>query len=225
VVDTDTDEIPDNDASPTIVRKKGRAGSAIGSAVHATLEFIDFADPVDLDALVAHQCELHAIADAADTVIALVRSALSSDAAGLAVAYPSYREIYVGAPLGNVMVEGYIDMLVQTPDGLVIIDWKTDSASSPKEIDAKLAAYELQGATYAVALEASTGIDVVDCRFVFCKASGAIEKSVVDLAGAKQRVRDAVTAGVIQPTVASSTSTAGVLAPTDTTVQPRLFND
>ena len=200
VVDTDTDELPGDDAGPTLVRKKGRAGSAIGSAVHATLEFIDFANPVDLEALVARQCELHAITDVADTVLALVRSALSSDAARLAVEHPTYRELYVGAPLGNVMVEGYIDMLVHTPDGLVIIDWKTDSATSPKEIDAKLAAYELQGASYAVALEASTGLDVVDCRFVFCKASGAIEKSVVDLAGAKQRVRDAVAAGVIQST-------------------------
>ena len=225
VADTDTDELLDNDSSPTIVRKKGRAGSAIGSAVHATLEFIDFADPVDLDALVTRQCELHAITDAVDTVTALVRSALGSDAAGLAVEYPSYRELYVGAPLGNVMVEGYIDLLVQTPDGLVIIDWKTDSASSPKEIDAKLAAYELQGATYAVALEESTGIDVVDCWFVFCKASGAIEKSVVDLAGAKQRVRNAVTAGPIQSEVSSSSSVVGSAGTTGTTVQPRLFND
>jgi ATP-dependent helicase/nuclease subunit A len=87
-------------------------------------------------------------------------------------------------------------LLVQTPDGLVIIDWKTDSASSPKEIDAKLAAYELQGATYAVALEESTGMDVVECRFVFCKAHGAIERSVVDLTAAKQRVRDALAAGL-----------------------------
>ena len=143
--DDDSDTIVETD-QPTIVRKKGRAGSAIGSAVHATLEFIDFGDPHDLDALVARQCELHAINDAVDTVAALVRSALASEAVDLARRHPSYRELYVGAPLGGVMIEGYIDLLVNTPDGLVIVDWKTDSASSPKEIDAKLAAYELQGA-------------------------------------------------------------------------------
>lgn len=197
VPDSDTDDLAPEADQPTIIRKKGRAGSAIGSAVHATLEFIDFDDPHDLDALVARQCELHAIIDAADTVAALVRSALGSGAAVLARRHPSFRELYVGAPLGNVMIEGYIDLLVQTPEGLIIIDWKTDAVSSPREIDAKLAAYELQGATYAVALEESTGIDVVDCRFVFCRASGAIERSVVDLTGAKQRVRETVAAGLV----------------------------
>ena len=52
-----------------------------------------------------------------------------------------------------------------------------------------IVAYELQGAAYAVALEESTGMTVVDCRFVFCRPSGAIERRVVDLDGAKTRVR------------------------------------
>ena len=210
--DSDTTLATDESSGPTIVRKKGRAGSAIGSAVHATLEFVDFDEPGDLDALVRRQCELHAIVDHVDTVGALVRSALSSDAVALARANTAFRELYVGAPLGDVMIEGYVDLLVQTPDGLVIVDYKTDSASSPAEIDAKLAAYELQGAAYAVALEESTGLDVVDCRFVFCKPSGAIERSVVDLAGAKQRVRDTVAAG-LQP---ASGSASGEAVSTDT---------
>jgi len=219
--DDDTASAAGESSGPTIVRKKGRAGSAIGSAVHATLEFVDFDEPGDLDALVQRQCELHAIADYVDTVGALVRSALNSDAVALARTNTAFRELYVGAPLGDVMVEGYVDLLVQTPDGLVIIDYKTDSASSPAEIDAKLAAYELQGAAYAVALEESTGLEVVDCRFVFCKASGAIERSVVDLAGAKQRVRDTVAAG-LQPAPGSA---SGKAVSIDTMMQPSLFSD
>ena len=219
--DDDTASANDESSGPTIVRKKGRAGSAIGSAVHATLEFVNFDEPRDLDALVKHQCDLHAIADYVDTVGALVRSALSSDAVALARANTAFRELYVGAPLGDVMVEGYVDLLVQTPHGLVIIDYKTDSASSPAEIDAKLAAYELQGAAYAVALEESTGLDVIDCRFVFCKANGAIERSVVDLAGAKQRVRDTV-AVRLQPAPDLS---SGEAVSIDTIMHPRLFSD
>ena len=235
VTDTDTDQLPaESDSTTTIVRKKGRAGSAIGSAVHATLEYIDFDNPADLDPLIARQCELHAIPDATDTVTALVRSALDSAAFDLARRHESFRELYVAAPLGDLMIEGYIDLLVQTPDGLVIIDWKTDSALSPKEIDAKLAAYELQGATYAVALEESTGMDVVECRFVFCKAHGAIERSVVDLTAAKQRVRDALAAGLTaggftqsdEGTAGDQVGSVGFAAPrTDTTSQPSLFND
>ena len=219
--DDDAPSANDDSSGPTVVRKRGRAGSAIGSAVHATLEFVDFDESGDLDALVQRQCELHAIVDHVDTVGALVRSALSSDAVALARTSTAFRELYVGAPLGDVMVEGYVDLLVQTPEGLIIIDYKTDSASSPAEIDAKLAAYELQGAAYAVALEESTGLDVVDCRFVFCKVGGAIERSVIDLAGAKQRVRDTVAAG-LQPV---SRSASGPAVSIDTITQPSLFSD
>lgn len=197
MVDTDDDSAgAAADSGPTIVRKKGRAGSAIGSAVHAALEFVDFDDPSGLAALAARQCDLHAITDAVDTVTDLADSALRSDAVGLARGNESYRELYVAAPLGDVMVEGYVDLLIQTPEGLVIVDYKTDTASSPREIDAKLAAYELQGAAYAVAIEESTGLEVVDCRFVFCKSGSAIERSVDDLEGAKQRVRAAVSRGI-----------------------------
>jgi ATP-dependent helicase/nuclease subunit A len=87
------------------------------------------------------------------------------------------------------LIEGYVDLLIETDDGLVVVDYKTDEVRSEADVDAKLAGYELQGAAYAVALEASTGLRVVECRFVFCRPSGAIERSVADLAQAMQRVR------------------------------------
>ncbi|MFK7918170.1 MAG: UvrD-helicase domain-containing protein [Ilumatobacter sp.] len=177
--------------APT-VRRKGRAGSSIGRAVHATLEHVDFDHPSNVRELAQRQCDLEAITDHLDTVEALVRSALESTAVALARAHRSHRELYVAAPLGDITVEGYVDLLVQTPDGLVIVDYKTDTATTPAALDAKVAAYELQGAAYAVALEAATGLDVIDCRFVFCNTGGAIERSVDDLAGAKDRVRAAV---------------------------------
>lgn len=176
----------------TIVRRKGRAGSSIGRAVHATLEVIDFDDPSNLRELVDRQCDLESIPEHADTVDALVRSALASDAVALGRNFVTYRELYVGAPLGGVTVEGYVDLLIRTPEGLVIVDYKTDTASSEAAIDAKVAAYELQGATYAVALETTTGLPVVDCRFVFCMKGKAVERSVADLEGAKDRVRRTV---------------------------------
>ncbi len=184
---TDTGAVP-------IVRRKGRAGSSIGRAVHATLELIDFGDLDALRAMIERQCDLESIMEHVETVEALVRSALESDAVALARANTVYRELYVGAPLGDVMVEGYVDLLIRTPEGLVIVDYKTDTASTPSQVDAKVVAYELQAATYAVALEATTGIPVIDARFVFCQTGNAIERSVADLDAAKQRVRDAVSA-------------------------------
>ncbi|MFT6291058.1 MAG: ATP-dependent exoDNAse (exonuclease V) beta subunit [Ilumatobacter sp.] len=182
----------ENGGDKTLVRRKGRAGSSIGRAVHATLEVIDFDDPSNLRELVDRQCDLESIPEHGDTVDALVRSALASEAVGLGREHVTYRELYVGAPLGGITVEGYIDLLIRTPGGLIIVDYKTDTVSSEAAIDAKVAAYELQGATYAVALETTTGLSVVDCRFVFCMKGKAVERSVADLDGAKERVRRAV---------------------------------
>jgi ATP-dependent helicase/nuclease subunit A len=173
-----------------VIRRKGRAGSAIGRAVHNTLEYLDFANPGDVEQQVARQCDLELIPELSETVLALVQSALGSEAVRLAVEYKAYKEIYVAAPLGETMVEGYVDLLIETPDGLIIVDYKTDSARTKAEVDKKLAAYELQGASYAVVLEESTGMKVIDCRFVFCNTGGTIERSVVDLDAAKQRVRN-----------------------------------
>ena len=174
---------------PVAPRRRGRAGTAIGRAVHATLQFVDLAALVGLEAQAAHQADLEAVPEHADLVAAMARSALSSEAVQLAVKSVSHREIYVGAPVGDRVIEGYIELLVETPDGLVIVDYKTDTVASEADVDAKLAAYELQGAAYAVALEVSTGLPVVDCHFVFCRPSGAIERRVADLAAAKDRVR------------------------------------
>jgi ATP-dependent helicase/nuclease subunit A len=119
----------------------------------------------------------------------MVRSALASDALELARRHPHHKELYVAAPIGERVVEGYVDLLVETPGGLVVIDYETDTVASEAEVDAKLDHYELQGAAYAVALEATTGARVAECRFVFCRPRGAIERSVDDLDAARQRVR------------------------------------
>ncbi len=195
-VDDDTTGVDDGDdgVRAPIMRRKGRAGSSIGRAVHATLEFVDFDHHGDLTALVERQCDLESIGEHVDTVEKLVRSALESDAVELARNNRVYREMYVSTQLGDVMVEGYIDLLIHTADGLVIVDYKTDTATTEAAVDAKVAAYELQGAAYAVALEVATGLSVVDCRFVFCRSGQAIERSVADLASAMQRVRESVSA-------------------------------
>ena len=182
-------EAPGDEVTVTSHRR-GRAGTAIGRATHATLQVLDLADPRDVEQQVRKQCDVESIPERFDTVLAFVRSALGSDAVRQAVANPHHKEIFVAAPVGDRVIEGYIDLLIETPAGLVVVDYKTDSASSPSEIDARLTYYSLQGASYAVALEEATGLDVVDCRFVFCKRSGAVERSVTDLPAAMQHVRD-----------------------------------
>ncbi len=102
----------------------------------------------------------------------------------------------MNAPLGDRIIEGYVDLLIETPEGLVVVDYKTDTVNTPAEINAKLTTYELQAATYAVALEIVTGVPVRDCRFVFCRTGGAIERSLKDLPDAMARVRHTLTGSV-----------------------------
>jgi ATP-dependent helicase/nuclease subunit A len=178
-------------AAPAVpARRRGRAGTAIGRAVHATLQLVDLHRPVTLEAEAARQAQIEAVPEHADTVAALVASALRSATVRSAERY--HREVYVAAPVGDQVLEGYVDLLVETPEGLVVVDYKTDTVRSDAEIDEKLAAYRLQGAAYAVAVEVVSGVPVVGCRFVFCRAGGAIERDIADLPEAMAAVRRAL---------------------------------
>ncbi|MEZ5236672.1 MAG: UvrD-helicase domain-containing protein [Acidimicrobiales bacterium] len=181
--------IPGAPVAPTPFRRRGRAGTAIGRAVHATLQLVDLRNPQHVRAHVEQQCTIEAIEELADTVEAFVRAALDAPAVRLAATLAHHKELYVAAPLGGRVIEGYVDLLVETADGLVIVDYKTDGVRSEADVDAKLDHYELQAAAYAAALEAATGLVVHECRFVFCRAGGAIERTVRDLPGAVGRVR------------------------------------
>jgi len=188
------DDRSDQPVEPLVGRRRGRTGSAIGSAVHGVLQLIDLTNPANTHDLVVQQCEIEGIADRTGIVRRLVEAALSSAAVQTAAEHPHHKELFVAAPIDSRLIEGYVDLLVETPDGLVVVDYKTDSVRTEEDVDNKLAAYELQAAAYAVALEAVTGQPVIDCGFVFCTATGAIERSVASLDDAKQRVRTTIAA-------------------------------
>jgi len=171
------------------VRRRGRTGSSIGSAVHAVLQLADLAAPAGLDELVRQQCDAHGIPDHTGIVHRLIGAALGSEAVALAAQHNHFKELFVTAPVHGRTIEGYVDLLVETPDGLIIVDYKTDAVRSEEDVDAKLRAYELQAAAYAVALEIVTDTPVIDCQLVFCTASGAIERSIQQLDQVKDRVR------------------------------------
>ncbi|HUP85791.1 MAG TPA: UvrD-helicase domain-containing protein [Acidimicrobiales bacterium] len=174
--------------------RRGRAGTAVGRAVHAVLQFVDpGADDIDASVreLATQQAHVEVVPDAVDTIVSLARAALAAPSVRAAhAAERRWRELYVAAPIGDRAVEGYIDLLYERPDGgLVLVDYKTDAIRSEADADAKVERYALQTAAYAVAVEVSTGLSVTEARLVFCRAAGAIERVVPDLDGAKARVR------------------------------------
>jgi ATP-dependent helicase/nuclease subunit A len=104
-----------------------------------------------------------------------------------------WREVPVAAVVDGVTVEGFVDLLVETLEGLVVVDYKTDQVPTDDELDAAMDRYRPQGAAYALALERALGSRVARCVFVFARRRHAVEREVDDLPAAmaevEQRVR------------------------------------
>jgi ATP-dependent helicase/nuclease subunit A len=185
-----------DDVEPDVVDdrppwRRGRAGTAIGRAVHAVLQTVDLATGADLDVIARAQAFAEGVPDRADEVRALAASVLDAPTVQHATGagWPCWRELPVGALVDGVLVEGFVDLLVRTPDGLVVVDYKTDAAPDDAALDAAAAHYTPQGAAYALALEHVLHEHVVRCVFVFARPTQAVERTVNDLPAAVQSVR------------------------------------
>lgn len=172
--------------------KKGRYGTAVGRAVHAVLQTVDLATGEGLDKLARAQAAAEGVASRRADVARLARAGLDTEVARAAAASRHWRELWVAAPGAGRLVEGYIDLLYESPDGLVVVDWKTDRVESDDDTAALLARYRLQGAGYAAAVEAVTGQPVARVVFGFLRPEGAVEADLPDLPAAIKEVRQAV---------------------------------
>ncbi len=124
----------------------------------------------------------------ASEVEARVWAALNSSTFELARAHPARRELAVGIPTGTGTIEGFIDLCIESPDGLIVVDYKTDRVADD-ELDRFAAAYRIQLAAYALMLETVASRPVVDCRLLLLRSGDAIELSIADLGAAVNDVR------------------------------------
>ncbi|CAN5522796.1 hypothetical protein BH20ACT2_BH20ACT2_24030 [soil metagenome] len=178
---------------------KGRYGTAVGRAVHGVLQVVDLADGLSdragLDAAVAVQCQAEAVPEEAGRVRALVEAALGSDVVRAAATRPHWREVYACTPVGDRLLEGYVDLLYRSDDGLVVVDHKTAATDDPAELDRRVAGYCLQGAAYALAVGQATAEPVVRVTFLFLTPAGAVERDLTDLPAAVADVQRLVRTG------------------------------
>ena len=174
--------------------RRGRAGTSIGRAVHAVLQTIDLATGEGLEDTARAQATAEGIPGRESEVVELVQAALASNAVNEAIASGRFwREVYVAGDVDGVVIEGFVDLLYETPEGLVIVDYKTDSARDEQDVDAAMERYAAQGAAYALALQqAMPGRKVAKCVFVFVRPK--TERAITDLAAAIVEVRGDVTA-------------------------------
>ncbi|MDP9401965.1 MAG: UvrD-helicase domain-containing protein [Actinomycetota bacterium] len=165
-------------------------GSSIGRAVHATLQSVDLARGIGLADIAAAQAAAEGVPSAVTDIESMTRAALSSRSVREAVRHRHWRELYVAAPVGPLTLEGFVDLLYETPEGLVVVDYKTDAVTTEAEMTVAVARHRLQGAAYAVALEAALGRPVNACRFVFVSGGVAREREIADLPAAMAEVRE-----------------------------------
>ncbi|MGH9097194.1 MAG: UvrD-helicase domain-containing protein, partial [Acidimicrobiales bacterium] len=179
---TATDD-PDIDRPPW---RRGRAGTSIGRAVHAVLQTVDLATGAEVDRLAGTQAVAEGIDSRGREIARLVRAALGSEIVGEAVGGGRYwREMYIGAPATDEpdgpVIEGIIDLLIETPDGYTVVDYKTDSVGDDEELTRAMHRYRFQGATYSLAVERALGRPVSRCVFLFLRGESAIQREVPDL--------------------------------------------
>ena len=174
--------------------RRGRAGTSVGRAVHAVLQTVDLATGDGLDATARAQALAEGIPQREAEIRALARSVLQSSTVRGAVTGGRYwREVPVAAIVEGVTVEGFVDLLIETLEGLVVVDYKTDQTPTDDEVDAAMERYRAQGAAYALALERALGAPVARCVFVFARRRRPVERAVEDLPAAIAAVERRVT--------------------------------
>ena len=145
----------------------GRAGSNVGRAVHAVLQTIDLATGDDIPHRASAQAVVEGVADREADIARYARAAVDSNIVKRAVASGRlWREVPVAVGLGQGSLHGFIDLLFEENDGLVVVDYKTDSVTGP-EARSAVERYRLQGGAYAHAIQQATGRTVKEVVFLY----------------------------------------------------------
>ncbi len=163
--------------------RKGRGGSNLGRAVHSVLQTIDLEAGENLDKICRSQADAEGIPGREKEVARLVRKALEMPAVRRAVKSGRYyRELFFGLPYQNRQIEGFIDLLFEEGESLVIADYKTD-VNYDLDDPVKAEQYRLQAGVYALAVEELAGKTVSEVILIFL-VSGK-EESLIDVKGLK----------------------------------------
>ena len=168
--------------------RRGRAGTSVGRAVHAVLQSIDLATGDGVEHRARAQAVAEGVPDREDEIARLAQVAVQSDIVRRAVASQRiWREVPVAAPVGDGSLHGFIDLLFEEENGLVVVDYKTDAVTDAQfpEVTQR---YRLQGGAYAHAIAQITGKPVKEMVFLYLQPER--EEPLSDLAAAMVDARE-----------------------------------
>ena len=147
------------------------------------------------------------IANRKSEVKNLINSTLKAKCVQQAAQSDHWKEIYVGAPIikldtlsdaandassNSIVLNGYIDLLYRTNEGLVVVDYKTDDTHNNENWENKIKHYKQQVAAYALVVEKATDEQVASCVLVFARAGQTPQEILLaseELSATKQEVR------------------------------------
>ncbi len=162
--------------------RRGRAGTSVGRAVHAVLQAIDLATGEGIADRARAQAAAEGVPEREGEIAALARVAVDSKVVKRAVASGRYwREVPVAAAVGGGSLHGFIDLLFEEGEELVVVDYKTDAVSAEEASDA-MGRYRLQGGAYAHSIGQVTGKRVREVVFLYLQPRR--EERLEDFAGA-----------------------------------------
>ena len=174
----------DSGAEDMHASRRGRGGAALGRAVHAVLQSIDLETGDGIDATARAQAAAEGIPQLQSEVAALASTAVNSDIVRRAVSSGRYwREALVAAPIGEGVLEGFIDLLFEEDGKLVVVDYKTDNINANAAEYIANNRYREQAGSYALITERATQKPVKDVVFLFLRPKS--EQSMEDLESLK----------------------------------------
>ena len=151
--------------------RRGRAGTSVGRAVHAVLQSADLGTGDGIAERARAQAAAEGVPGREQEIAGLCQTAVESGIVKRAVASGRYwREVPVAVGTGGGSLHGFIDLLFEEADGLVVVDYKTDSVSTEGASEA-VQRYRLQGGAYAHALQQLTGRPVREVVFLYLQPS------------------------------------------------------
>ena len=182
-----------------VVYRRGRGSSNLGRAVHAVLQSIDIITGGGLEAASRAQAAAEGIPTQWEEVASLASTAVDSDvvrrlASQLAAGQANYyREVFVSAPLNGRLVEGFIDLLIDGPGGMVMVDYKTDSLDTAQEVADATTRHRTQMGLYALATQEVTGKPVREAVLLFLRPKE--ERSFTDVDTLVTEAKEAAAVG------------------------------
>jgi ATP-dependent helicase/nuclease subunit A len=167
--DDEADETPETQASPdTPVSVGVENGSSFGKALHWVMEVSDLDAGADITSLSKNAAELFGVTQP-ELIESAARAALATDVIGEARLGAHWLELPVLVPMGDLVVEGFADLVYDRQDGsLVVVDFKTDRVLEQKT----LTSYWTQLSSYAAILEKVTGKQSSECAIIHVPIGG-----------------------------------------------------